>query len=83
MYKFFLSTKTHNYKSKIDVIILNTRIFPNIKKYYIESSLHTISDYKTIIITVKVEPEFCKKNSKKKFQLKKLDEKQFLAFLKR
>ncbi len=43
--------------------------------------MHTTSDHETIVTKIELGPEFCKKNGKGRFQLGKLDEKQFLACL--
>lgn len=75
VYKLFYNTKTYNCKGTIDIVILSARIFPNVTKCYIEPSLYITSNHKTIITIVELGLEFCKENSKKKFQLRKLDEK--------
>ncbi len=81
VYELFPGTKTHNFGDTIDVVISSARISPNIKECYIKPNLHTTSDHETIVTIVELGPEFCKKNGKGKFQLEKLDEKQFLACL--
>ncbi len=81
MYEFFLGIKTHNHGGTIDVVISNSRISLNVTECYIEPNLHTTSDHETIVTTVELGPEFCKENGKRKFQLGKLDEKQFRACL--
>lgn len=81
VYEHFPGTKTHNRGGTIDVVISSARISPNVVECYIEPSLHTTSDHETIVTTVELGLEFCKENGKGKFQLGKLDEKQFLACL--
>ena len=43
--------------------------------------MHTTGDQETIVTIVELRPDFYKENGKGKFQLGKLDEKQFLACL--
>lgn len=81
LYELFPGTKTHNHRGTIDIVISSARISPNVTECYIEPSLHITSDHETIVTTVELGPEFCKENGKGKFQLRKLDEKQFLAYL--
>lgn len=81
MYELLPGTKTHNRGGTIDVVISSAQISPNVTECYIEPNLHTTSDHETIVTTVELGPAFCKENGKGKFQLGKLDEKQFLAYL--
>ncbi len=81
VYELFPGTKTHNCGGTIDIVISSARISPNVTECYIEPNLYITSDHETIVTIVQLGPEFCKENGKGKFQLGKLDKKQFLACL--
>ncbi len=81
VYELFLGIKTHNCGGTIDVVISSAQIFPNITECYTVPNSNTNSDHETIVAKVELKPEFYKENSKGRFRLGKLDEKQFLTFL--
>ena len=81
VYELFPGTKTHNRGGTINVVISSARISLDGTECFIEPSLHITSDHETIVTILELGPEFCKENGKEKFQLGKLDEKQFLTCL--
>ena len=54
-YQFKPGTITHNRQGAIDLVIASSIMTPNITECYTEPILHTTSNHRTIVTTIKLE----------------------------
>ena len=75
-------TITHNLRGAIDLVIASSTITPYITECYTKPTLHTTSDYETIVTKIELNSALRKSNIQPgRFLLTKIDKKQFFINL--
>lgn len=80
-YKFKVDKIMYVRDGTLDLVISSNTITDQITEFYFMPELHTISDYKTLLICIEIKVMAAKKQIGVQFWFEKMDEKQFYTSL--